>query len=82
MYCIAIIVNKTVLDIGLAKKFIWVFSPIIGKYLKVGERVNHKCSHQKTNKKVIMWGDGGVNYLYCGNHFTIYTCIKASHNTS
>ena len=54
MYCIAIIVNNTVLDIGLAKKFIWVFSPVIWKYLKVGKRVNHKCSHQKTNKKLIM----------------------------
>ena len=26
---------------------------------------------------VPMWGDGGVNY--CGNHFTVYTCMKSSH---
>lgn len=26
---------------------------------------------------ITMQGDGCINYTYCGNHFTIYTCIKS-----
>ena len=44
-------------------------------HLKVAKR-NLK-NHRHTHKKVIMWEDGGVNYLYWGNHFKIYTCIKS-----
>ena len=35
-------------------------------------------THTHTHKKVTMWGDRCVNYLYCGDHFTIYTYIKSS----
>lgn len=30
---------------------------------------------------MIIWGDESVNYLYCSDHFVVYTCIKSSHCT-
>ena len=42
-------------------------------YLKVAKWADIQCSYHK-KMKIIMWDDEGVNELYCGNHFTIYTC--------
>lgn len=33
---------------------------------------------EKKEKKVSMWGDGNVNQLECGNHFTMNKYIKTS----
>ena len=43
-----------------------------------------KCSHQKRKKKVNMRGDGGINELDRGYHFSLYTLshgtLKISYN--
>ena len=41
--------------------------------------VDHKCSHH--THKITMWVDWYVNYLDCGNHFTVHTSIKTLHCT-
>ena len=47
-------------------------------YLKDLKRVNLNVL-TTGEKMIIMWGDGCVNWPYCGNHFKKYTSIKSSH---
>lgn len=59
-------------------------------YLKFAKRVNLKCSYHENkikkeknkNTMVIMWCDGYINSLECGDYFIMYTYIKTSSCTS
>ena len=56
-------------------------------YLQFAKRVDLKGSHTHTHThthtqkitKITMWGDGYVDKLDCGNHFTMHTYVKTSH---
>ena len=52
-----------------------VNATVLHIYLKVAKRVNLKSSHHK--KKICNCLLMGVNYAYCGDHFMIYTNVKA-----
>ena len=57
-----------------------MYSKVTTLYTWNAEQMHRKHSYHKI--VVIMWGDGGIKQPYCGNHFTIYTFIKASYCTS
>ena len=44
--------------------------------MKVAKRANLQSSDHKQRNSVT-WCDMSVNYIYCGDHFAIYTNIEA-----